>query len=198
VEGRQHTGQPGRAGGDLVTGRWWRRNWWGLVALVPALALAFYAPVKDLNDRYGAGKPRQAVYSTPGGWVEYAGARMRLVDLARADDVKDYGGKVVTLAGGARIWRATLEFAVPDPDTIGGCELLLESSGGSTFSNGPNELGHADVVDQGCLPDILAKPAPGAAYRADSYFVLPATARPVAIQVTLATKLPQYARLTPP
>lgn len=198
MEGRQHTGHPGRAGGDLVTGRWWRRNWWGLVALVPALVLAFYAPVKDLGDRYGAGQPRQPIDSTPGGWVEYGGARMRLVDLGRDDDVKDFGGKPVTLVGGARVWRATLEFAVQDPDTIGGCELWLESSGGSTFSNAPNELGHADVIDQGCLPDILAKPEPGAPYRADSYFVLPATARPVAVRVTLFTKLPRYARLTPP
>jgi hypothetical protein len=200
VEGRHHTGDPGQAGGDLVTGGWWRRNWWGLVALVPALVLAFYAPVKDLDDRYGSGQPRQPVGSVPGGWVEYGGARMRLVDLGRADDVKTYDGRPVTFAGGERIWRATLEFAAQDPDTIGGCELLLESSAGSTFSNDPMELDQAsaNVVDRGCLPDILAPPAPGAPYRADSYFVVPSTARPVAVRVMLPTKLPRYARLAPP
>lgn len=200
MEGRYDAGDPGQAGGDLVTGRWWRRNWWGLVALLPALALAFYAPIKDFYHQYWFDKPHQPVNSTRGGWVDYADARMRLISLSPVDDVEDYSGKPVTFPGGARVWHGTLELAAQNPDDMYGCRVSLESSGGSTFQNDPSELGQvdADLRDQGCAPDILAKPAPGAAYRTNVYFLLPDTARPVAVRITFETQLPRYARLTPP
>jgi len=178
-----------------VTGRWWRRNWWGLLALVPALALAFYAPVKDARDQYWLSKPHEPVSAAADGWVSYAGARMRLVALVPATDVKDFSGKPVSLAGGAQIWRATIAFKAPDPTKIDGCELALESSDGATFEANPSELTRADVHYASCAPDTSAKP--GLEYQAVAYFVVPRTTRPVAVWVILATKLPRYAWLTP-
>src|SRR5262245_24141107 len=164
-----------------MSGRWWRRNWWGLLALVPALALAFYAPVKDAYDRYRSGEPHEPVSSVAGGWVSYADARMRLVALAPATDVKDYAGKPVSLAGGAEIWRATIAFVATDQAKIEGCELLLEASGGATFTMNPSELSGANVRYAGCTPDTLATPAPGTEYQTVAYFVLPGAAQPVAV-----------------
>lgn len=183
-----------------MTGRWWRRNWWGLLVLVPALAAAFYAPVTDFYHQYWFAHPHQPVNSTAGGWVDYGNARMRLIDLSRVDDVEDYAGKPVTFAGDAQVWHGTLEIAAKNPDDMYACEMVLESSGGSTFDHDPSELGQvdADLRDQGCAPDILAKPTPGTPYRTNVYFLLPSTARPVAVRIWMATLLPRYARLTPP
>jgi hypothetical protein len=178
-----------------VSGQWWRRNRWGLVALVPALALAFYAPVHDFYQRYWFDKPRQPLSAASGGWVDYAGARMRLVDLRDVThEVTDYDDKPFPLPAGVRIWRATLEFIAADSEKILGCRLAMESAAGSTFDANPNELSGADVRYAGCAPSGLGTPPPQ--YQTVAYFVLPSSARPVAVRVTLETLLPGYARLS--
>ena len=178
-----------------MSGQWWRRNRWGIVALVPALALAFYAPVHDFHERYWFGKPHQPLGAAPGGWVDYADARMRLVDLRDVTgQVTDYDDKPFKLPAGVRVWSATLEFVAADSDKILGCQLSIESAAGSTFDANPNELFGADLRYAGCTPGGIGTPPPQ--YQTVAYFVLPSTARPVAVRVALATKLPRYARLT--
>lgn len=178
-----------------MSGQWWRRNRWGLVALVPALALAFYAPVHDFYDRYWFGKPREPLSAAAGGWVDYAGARMRLVGMRdMTNEVTDYDDKPFKLAAGVRVWSATLEFATSDPDRILGCQLSVESAAGSTFDANPSELLGADLRYAGCAPGGIGTPPPQ--YQTVAYFVLPSTARPVAVRVSMPTLLPRYVRLT--
>ncbi len=174
---------------------WWRRNLWGLLALVPAMAAALYLPAHDWYTQYTASTPAVPIQSAPGGWVGYAGARIRLVSLAPANDLKTYDGTRFDLPG-VRAWRAELAFDTPRPDGIAGCELTVEAADGRWYGEDPAELYGVDVPTAGCTPDSSTA---GAArpYQRAVYFVLPRTARAVAVRMVLATKLPRYARLLP-
>jgi hypothetical protein len=178
-----------------MRGGWWRRNWWGLLALLPALALAIVRQLPDAYDEYWKSQPRKPIGAAAGQWVSFAGARMRLTELAEAKDVVDYDRHPFTVGHGVRIWRARLAFDTPDPDAIGGCRIQAEDGTGRTFDTNPSELSGAHIPYAGCSPDTDKSPGP--AFETVAYFVLPAGASPVAVRVTLLTQLPRYARLTP-
>ncbi|HET6211485.1 MAG TPA: hypothetical protein VFE14_01295 [Micromonosporaceae bacterium] len=173
---------------------WWRHNRWGLIAVVPSLVVAIGFTYSTAYNAYWKHHPREPVAAGEGGWVSYGGARIRLLGLAPAYNVKDYGGKPFGPPGTARIWRATLAFEVSDKDTLAGCDLLLEDTDGRTYSAGPSELRGARVPYPSCTQDSLATPSPR--YEVAVYFVLPGTAKGAAVRVQLDTKLPHYARLT--
>ena len=175
---------------------WWRSNWWGLLALVPAAVLALWSPAHNAYETYHQ-DTHQPVNSSPGGWVTYAGAKMRVTAMGPADDLKGIDGSPAKLPGGIRAWRATIEFQTSNPDSIGGCSIFLEDTTGTTYSPDPSELGDYDVpFSAACLPDILATPSP--TFQTVAYFVMPGTAKPAAIRVQLGTEAPRYARLLPP
>jgi hypothetical protein len=172
---------------------WLRRNRWGLLALVPALVLALWPSGCDGYARYRASRPREPVTASRGGWVTFAGARMRLVELVPAGDLADFGGRPVPLPEGTRAWRARIAFEAPRTAPVAGCRLTLEDTAGRTFEAGPAELQGARIPFAGCAPE----PADGAspAFETVAHFLLPTAARPAAVRVTVATQLPRYARL---
>jgi hypothetical protein len=176
-------------------GGWWRRNWWGLLVLVPALALAIVRQLPDAYDMYWKTQPREPVSAAAGQWVSFAGARMRLVELAEATDVVDFDRHPFTVGHGVRIWRARIAFDTQNPEAIGGCRIEAEDGTGRTFGANPSELSRAHVPYAGCSPDT--DKAPGPAFEIVAYFVLPPGDRPVAVRITLLTRLPRYAHLTP-
>jgi len=177
--------------------RWFRRNRWGLVALLPLIAGLLSFQVKDVYTRLWTEKPREPVPVGEGGWVAYSDARVRLISLAPATDVKGRSGDTVILPSSVIIWRARIAVEGADAeDALGGCDVTVEAGDGRIFSGSPTELDDTDAVSYGCLPPSTGY-TKGSPYELATSFVLPRDATPVAVRIVLATQLPRYARLSP-
>ncbi|MEJ3745251.1 hypothetical protein WEI85_18405 [Actinomycetes bacterium KLBMP 9797] len=175
---------------------WWRRNLWGLIALVPVFALAIAPAAKDGWDLYNRIEAHEAVPAGADGWVTYAGARIRLVELAPATGLQNYREQPFTPPKGVRVWRATLAFETSDPQGMVSCGIELEDRAGRRYSDAPNELsGAADLGFSNCAPEDDNTPSP---YQTFAYFALPESATPAAIRITRPTGLPRYAHLPAP
>lgn len=179
---------------------WWRRNRWGLIALLPVLGLALGPKTVDAYHTYHNADPREPVQTTPGAWTTFAGGQLRLIELTVAT-VHDYNGEPLALPSGVRPWRVAIEFRVTDTNAYAGCDLWLQDDQGRLFSANPVELRGADVPYAGCtssdVGDEHHTDAP-VVYQTLAYFVLPASAQATAARVTLATALPRFALLHPP
>lgn len=173
---------------------WWRRNRWGLLALIPMLAAAGWVHYDDVHDSYWASRPREPVAADASGWVFFAGARIRLVGLEPATDLRTFGGEPFQPPAGVAAWRATIVLQAPDQEALTGCALLLEDAAGNTYEANPRELDGARVPFASCTADD--EPAPPS-YETVAYFATPVSAQAAAVRVTVATRLPRYARLTP-
>jgi hypothetical protein len=175
---------------------WWRRNWWGLVLLPVVLVAAMVPFASDAYEQFWTSQPRTPVAGTPGGWVAYGGARIRIVDLVAVADPRTSSGRPVLLPAQVRAWRVRLEFTTARPESIGGCSISLEASNGARYAANPAELSDLLLFTL-CTPDSsLATPPP--VYQVVAYFVLPAGVRPSAVRITVPTQLPRFARLAPP
>jgi hypothetical protein len=175
-----------------ATRGWWRRNRWGVLALVPALALALGPGVKQGYEEVTQTEPRQAVVAGADGWVTYAGSRMRLSELTTATELTSRDGKPFRLPAGVRAWRATVLFEPGTPEGVVACSVWLEDHDGRIYSAGPTELSGAAVSSGGCAPE---RDAGGRPYEKVFYFVMPDSSSPVAARVVTAAMLPRYARL---
>lgn len=190
---------------------WWRRNAWGLVLLVPAMGVVAVAPYLQTYDSFLRLQEREPVVPGAQHWVDFHGARMRLVELSQESTLPTYDDKTTAAPSGLRVVRAVLEFdGVPDDIGLGGCRLFLESTTGERYGEKPTELTSVDSVslpDGGCTPETeysapSASPAPSplpsgarGTWRTVCYFAMPLTAYPSAVRVTIATELPRYALL---
>lgn len=173
---------------------WWRRNLWGLLALLPILAATGWLHYDSVKERYWEGQPRIPVSAGADGWAPLASARVRLVTLEPADDLKTYAGKPFTPPSGVAVWRAVLAFEAPDQEAIGGCKLLLEDTTGKTYGAGPRELDGARLpFATSCLAED--QPAPPS-YEVTAYFTTPSAAQAAAVRIEVTRDLPRYARLT--
>lgn len=182
---------------------WWRRNVWGLLALLPVL-LAITAA-----DPYGAWsvwretRPGSAVIAGADGWVSYAGARARLVSVEPAD-LRRRDEEPFPLPSGLAAWQATVSFertAQPD-GSLRGCEFRLEDDSGRLFGDDPSEVVDAYVAGESYFGGVICAPPaedPDAArYDVVALFVLPGPARPVALRLTALDAKPDYARFPLP
>jgi hypothetical protein len=176
---------------------WWRRNVWGLLALLPVLAIAIAPGINDWRDRTTNSQfePRQPIAAAMTEWAAYAGGEIRLLELAPAD-LTDYSGKAFDLPEGLQTWRAVLEFRDPD-EKLGGCDVSLEDTTNRIFDPDPAELRGADKSFGSCSPGLSGGP-PGPSFRSAFHFVLPVAARPAAIRFVLATQTPNYLRFAAP
>ena len=175
---------------------WWHRNRWGLIALVPAILAWLAVNYDDAYGRYWEFKPRVPVSSS--GWVDYAQAGMRLVELTEVtDQLKDYSGDPFVLLGGVRAWRAVVELRYGPGVKIGGCSFGLEDDRGRVYGESPRELSEAKITRYAdCEADEIKVKDPSAGFRVEVYFVTAPDARAVAVRIELATAMPRYARLT--
>jgi hypothetical protein len=189
-----------------MTRGWWRRNLWGLLVLPPAVALSVAIPFKEeVYDRWFKLEPRVPVTATQGVWVGYAGARLRLLESGLVDQVTDRAKKPFAVPG-AKVWQARVGIDEPNEKALGGCQVFLEDSAGRKYSDRPPELnGAALPFAAGCVPPIdvdegpSSGPSPSATrlrFEQTFFFVLPASAEPVAVRVELATLAPTYVRFT--
>lgn len=172
---------------------WWRRNLWGLIALLPVLALALGPSVKDGLDLYNRVDAHEAVLPGGDGWVAYADARIRLVSFEPVTDLETRSGEPFTPPANTKVWKATIAFDAASKDAVIGCNLALEDSQGRHFSANPTELaGTGGARFPACTPEDDNAPSP---WQVELYFVTPASAQPEAVRVTRGTQLPRYARL---
>jgi hypothetical protein len=175
---------------------WWRRNLWGLIGLVPAVAALLALSAE--NAYYGAWSqsPRTPVAADADGRYTMQGAHIRLVDLAEASDLKTYSGAAFVPPGNVKIWRARIEFEADSEAGIGGCGVFVEAADGRLYEDDPREIrGAAKAISSGCLIPSEAKGT--TTYVNEVFFALPGDARPVAVRLTDARQLPRYVRLTP-
>jgi hypothetical protein len=184
-----------------VSGGWWRRNRWGLAALLPALVAAIGLDVRDGFRHHRDAQPSDPVAAGADGWVTLAGMRMRLAELAPVTQLEAYGGRRYAPPASLKAWRAEIVFDGPaPPGGLLGCRLFLEDDTGRTFDASPAELRGARIPIADCAPQAASAatpPRPGRPeYTTLAYFVTPASARPVAVRLTLTGTLPRFARLT--
>ena len=175
---------------------WWRRNRWGLIALVPVLATTVWLSWGDAYDRYWKRQPNEPVRAGSDGWVSFAGARMRLEGLGEGEHLTVFGGEKFTPPSGTAVWEARIAFDAPKPDDLGGCQIKLQDSAGTIYDASPVELSSVRVGAErvgfaSCTPDFdeTAKTK----YERAAYFLTPASIRPAAVRIILPTQNPRYA-----
>lgn len=181
-----------------MTGRWWRRNWWGLLAVVPVLALLVWLSPDHSYEQWRDAEPREEVRPGADGWVSYGGARLRLEQVGSAR-VEDSLGAPYPVPDGVRAWGATVTIGVTgdDPEALLGCELRLEDEQGRLFGSQPQELLGAyldgEPVDGTlCTPSLEQEGQEQFQVRA--LFALPENVEPAALRVTQFEALPAYVR----
>lgn len=187
---------------------WWRRNAWGVVLLVPAMAAVTVAPYLNTYDTFLKLQERTPVLPSAEHWVTFSDARMRLVELSDESTLPTYDDKTTPAPPGLRVVKAVLEFdGSPENKGLQGCRLFLESTAGERYSEKPVELTNVDLVslpDGGCTPETEFTPTPKPnptpsdarrTWRTVCYFAMPLTAYPSAVRVSIATELPRYAVL---
>jgi len=175
---------------------WWRRNFIGLIAVLPMLAAMFAFDYKNFYTEFWGNQPHEPITASVNSWVQLDQARMRLVDFAPVPQVKDFLGDPVQLPAGTKVWKAVVEFDVPDSKAVMGCEITLADSTQRLFGAGPRELDKADLPIPSCDPDFDHENAKD--YQNTFYFIAPADAKPAAVHITRSTQLPKYVNLTVP
>jgi hypothetical protein len=172
---------------------WWRRNRWGLIALIPALALAFGLELQGVYRDYWKSEPRQPISPDAQGWITYAEGHVRLAAFGPGDDLRAYGNEPFTPPPGVKIWKATLSFEAAKDSAIGACTMYLEDSNGRLYGTNPSELSGSRVDRATCTPG--SDPAT-LAYTNVIYFATPVSARVVALRIEVSSQLPRYARFS--
>jgi hypothetical protein len=183
---------------------WWRRNRWGLLALIPTAAAIAGLSYQSVSD-YHASTPHQPVPVGADGIAALDGARFHLTGLAEATDLRTFDGQPFAPPPGVVIWRATIDFDTGPHSPIGGCAISAEDSGGRLFDGDPTELVQdADgALSRGCLPadDADAEmddnnfPVKGSKYTNTEYFAVPVGDQLVAVRILPSGFSPQYVRL---
>jgi hypothetical protein len=188
---------------------WWRRNLWGLLALVPLLAGQFVLNVDIFIERTFERKPREAIVAAPGESVEFDNTDLRLISLTEIPPHADQVGEGRTLPAGLTIWRAVVgvDRHAGVESFITTCSMYLEDEAGRLFDPKPSELRGFELGSFGCLQkdfepdrsfdDVLNPQAEDefAPYQSTQYFVMPSDARPKGVRVELLLQLPRYVLL---
>jgi hypothetical protein len=192
------SGPPPGTGRATTTKGWWRRNLWGLIALLPVIALALGPSVKEGLDLYNRVDAHEAVLPGSDGWVSYSGVRMRLVGFAPATDLQTYDGEPWQPPANTKVWRATVAIDAgakwaTDKYAVAGCNLKLEDTEGRQFTANPAEMSGSNPSRRvaSCSPEDDDTPTP---WEVEAYFLLPESAQPAALRIIRGTDLPRYAR----
>jgi hypothetical protein len=188
---------------------WLRRNAWGLVLLLPASAVVAVPAYLESYDSFLRNQPRVPVAPRAGAdhWVTFSTARMRLEQLSEESTLPTYDDKTVAAPSGMRVVKAVLDFD-GIVGQLGGCRLFLESTTGEQYAEKPVELTSVDRVslpEGGCAPEdppFGSTPSPSprpsdapSQWKTVCYFVMPLSAYPSGVRVTLTTEQPRYALL---
>jgi hypothetical protein len=180
--------------------RWWRRNWWGITAVVPLLvAVVVVSPsgaYEALRDQYAE---EEVVRPGGDGWASYGGVRLRLTGFGPAElwDDEEQPFRVPGLTA----WQATLTMEIgDDPEALLGCKLELEDTAGQRYMDAPQVLGSANDADgSGLYAANCTRPYDeedeNGPFEMVGYFLLPESTEPVALRVSHHTQDAAYVRL---
>ena len=169
----------------------WRRNWWGLLALAPLLVGLLALHPDNLWERWDE-QPRVRMVAGTDGWVSFGGARLRLEELEVFTPTR-YDGSALPLPPQVRDWRATVRIGgLTDHGSLAGCEWLLVDGQGRSFQDWPSELQPAALLRAPCALEENAVEGVVSAH-----FLLPASAQPVGLRLVVGKLLPDYAWLEP-
>jgi hypothetical protein len=170
---------------------WWRRNLWGLLALVPVFALAIGPSAKEGIDRFNRFETYRPITVGADGWADFAGVRIKLVEVTPTTDAKTFGGDPFVLTGGLTLWRVTITIEAPSTNALAGCAVKLEDKEGRIYGSDPSEVDAARLPYPGCMPEDDKAPPP---FQVVNYFVMPESASPAAVRITRSTETPRYIR----
>jgi hypothetical protein len=184
--------------------RWLRRNWWGLAAVAPLLAVALWFSPDDSFQALRNEHVEQVVRPGPDGWASYGGARLRVVGMEQVE-FRNGDGEPFEIPGGLTAWRVTVGVDTGgDPEALLGCEFELEDAGGRRYSESPESLaaayeltpdGFVEGLDRAdCAPPYDAEDET-APFETAGHYLLPVLAEPVALRVTQFEERPAYVRL---
>ncbi|HZM79124.1 MAG TPA: hypothetical protein VFC19_25625 [Candidatus Limnocylindrales bacterium] len=174
---------------------WWRRNWIGLLALVPLLALVVVVRWETVYWYAWQSQPHIPVNVARQQWVTFAGAQLRLAEFGPQESVVNSSNKPIALPAGVTVWKAVLEFKAPDQGSVAGCEISLEDNQNRLYGRGADEL--RNVRGQSAFI-TCAKPSEQASseYSTTVLFLTPAGVKPVAVQIRWKLQFPRYLRLS--
>ncbi|MGI8414996.1 MAG: hypothetical protein ACR2P2_02075 [Nakamurella sp.] len=173
---------------SMTTPRWWRRNRWALIVLLPILAGAAWFSTSDLRAAR-ADSYTDAVLPAPDGWITLTDNTFRVTGLvlAKPGKTSDDPG---TLPAGTTAWRLTGELRSIDP-AASLCGLSVAASDGNSYSAGATALAGDDESSGNCLdlgdPDKKAGVTAGSAL-----FLVPSDATPEQLLIKDLTSRPQY------
>jgi hypothetical protein len=176
---------------------WWRRNIWGLLALLPLTAGVIAINADLLVEENLTLQPRQPIVVALGESVSYGDASVRLVSLTQVEPNEDLVGYEGSLAPGLTIWQGIFDI---DPDSgdsfISGCKPTIEDGQGRLYGNYPSELNGGRKGWNGLTSDAVDEPAGSKAdpYVSTSYFVMPTGNDPAGVRVVCESALPRYVR----
>lgn len=180
-----------------MTRGWWRRNRWGVLLIVPAIALGLAQPVQNQWHRFWVAEPRTTVSARLGGWATVSEASMRLDTLTAATGFTNDFGAPASLPAGVSVWRASMTFRSTHPERLAGCKVEAVDASGNAYDFGPAELGEAGIYtgDESCVPDLNASTMPPS-WSDVEYFVLPTGVTPTAVRVQVDDAIPAYVLLS--
>lgn len=174
---------------------WWRRNVWGLILVLPLLAGLFAFNADAFYDRNYSARPKEPVPVDGTGLAKLDDYAVRVMEVASVEnevDVKNLlGFSGQPLPSSVKIWRVLLSIEAPEESFVTLCKMSLEDANGRLYEFGPSELHGGPTID-GCYPDNEDQPSP---YTSTSIYLLPAEARPTAVRITWADRLPRYVRV---
>lgn len=167
---------------------WWRRNVWGLILVVPVTAGLFAFNADLLYNANFAAEPRQPVPVDEDGTAVLDDIRMTLDSFESVDsDDSALVDRDIALPASVRAWRAAVTISASENYSL--CEANLVDVAGRRYPSSPPML---PLGAYGCGPDETDAPSP---YTTTFYFLLPASARPQALQISWTLLLPRYVRL---
>lgn len=172
-------------GPDSLGRGWWRRNVWGLVAVLPTLALMLAAAGYSDLEFWQRGKP-QVVRPAADGVAEFAGLRMRVAELAPATDLKRGGDRPFVVPDNMTAWRVVLDVEGPTdlgPDEVVYCDISIEDTAGNRYGDQPRELSSARTPLGNCNPENSPVPAGSGRYQTVAHFVTPRGVEIAAVRV---------------
>ena len=175
---------------------WLRRNRWGLIGLLPAVAALLLLHARQVRTAEDAA-PVLAVGATVDGWYPILNHRVRLSTMDRATGLRTTDRRAFTPPAHVVIWHTAIEFDAVDETNLSNCRIALEDRFGRTYDAGPDlELaGAAGAASQGCQRTGIVGDT---RYTNAQFFALPEQIDPVAVRITVPGFLPNYVRLPLP
>lgn len=168
---------------------WWRRNVWGLIFVLPVTAGLFAFNADLLYNVNFATKPTQQAPIDGTGTAVLDDIQVALDSFEPVDDDDSaLASRGISLPSSVQAWRAAVTLSGPE-DSLSLCTVVLVDAAGRQYPSSPRAL---PLGAFGCSPDDSDATSP---YTSTFYFLLPAPARPQALQISWAPLLPRYVQL---